>query len=57
MVLWMVAFVPRFQVQWSICRVTEVKGEYQQEEEELNDVEEEEVLDDLMEVEKQESET
>ena len=55
MVLWKVSCGRRFLVQWSICRVTEGKGEYQQEEEELYDVEEEEELDDVMLVEKQES--
>ena len=55
MVLWMVGCGPRFLVEGSICRVTDVKIEYQQEEDELDDVEEEKELDDVMEVEKKES--
>ena len=53
----MVSCGPWFLVKWSICRVTEVKGKYQQKEEELDDVEEEEEIDDVMEVDKLESET
>ena len=43
---------PLFLVQCSNCRVTEVKGEYhyQQEDEKLDNVEEEEELDHVMEV-------
>ena len=47
---------PTFLDRWSVCRLTVVKGKYQQKEEELDDAEEEEELDDFMEVEKQESE-
>ena len=35
----MVGCGPWFLIQWSICHVTEVKGEYQQEEEELDNFE------------------
>ena len=53
----MVGCGPGFLDQWSICCVTEVKGKYQQEEGELDDVKEEAEPGNVIEIEKQESET